>query len=121
MLSLSCLLAPVMAVAAGPEFYVAPDGNDRHPGTEAQPFATVERAQQAVRQVNRKMTTDVTVVLRGAPSRPPGILLPGGLDAHPLPGGGKPDEGQAGRGRRPGPTGGGGPEAVVTSRGSQGV
>jgi len=34
------------AVAA--EYYVHPDGNDAHPGTLAQPFASVTRAQEAV-------------------------------------------------------------------------
>lgn len=32
------------------EFYVSPAGDDDHPGTAAQPFATLARAQQAVRQ-----------------------------------------------------------------------
>lgn len=46
-------------------FYVAPDSSDDNPGTEARPFATVERAQQAVRAVNRQMSGDIVVVLRG--------------------------------------------------------
>jgi len=46
-------------------FFVAPDGNDRNPGTEARPFATLERARAAVRQVNRAMTGGIHVVLRG--------------------------------------------------------
>jgi hypothetical protein len=36
--------------AFGQPYYVAPSGNDANPGTLAQPFATLRRAQQAVRQ-----------------------------------------------------------------------
>lgn len=46
-------------------FYVAPNGNDGNPGTETQPFQTLERARTAVRAVNGNMTDDVTVYLRG--------------------------------------------------------
>lgn len=35
-------------------FYVSPGGNDRNPGTVSHPFATLSRAQQAVRQVTRR-------------------------------------------------------------------
>jgi hypothetical protein len=34
---------------AGTEFYVAPDGDDANPGTESQPFLSLERARTAVR------------------------------------------------------------------------
>ena len=33
-----------VATAAGADFFVATDGSDDHPGTEAQPFATLQRA-----------------------------------------------------------------------------
>ena len=46
-------------------FYVAPNGSDANPGTEAKPFATIEKARQAVRAVNKHMTGDIVVVLRG--------------------------------------------------------
>lgn len=46
-------------------FYVAPDGSDRNPGTEAEPFATIDRARIAARTVRRPMTGDVVVVLAG--------------------------------------------------------
>ncbi|NUQ64993.1 MAG: right-handed parallel beta-helix repeat-containing protein [Pirellulales bacterium] len=39
-----------VATATGADFYVATDGSDDHPGTGAQPFATLERARDAVRQ-----------------------------------------------------------------------
>jgi|GEM_PF-1409302 len=51
------------------QFYVSPGGSDADPGTESKPFATIQRAQQAVRQVNQQMTGDVVVVLRGGTYR----------------------------------------------------
>jgi hypothetical protein len=50
-------------------YYVAPQGDDTHPGSRAQPFATIERARDAIREL--KKGTDglpaggVTVRLRG--------------------------------------------------------
>ncbi len=35
-------------------FHVSPQGNDRNPGTASRPFATPERAQRAVRMVDRR-------------------------------------------------------------------
>lgn len=35
-------------------FHVSPQGNDRNPGTDSHPFATLERAQRAVRKVDRR-------------------------------------------------------------------
>jgi hypothetical protein len=67
--TIACLIllaAPALVPAAAPTtFYVAPSGNDANSGAEAQPFATVERARQAVRDVNKDMTGDVVVVLSG--------------------------------------------------------
>jgi hypothetical protein len=64
--SLILIVAPVAAIAdAQTTFYVAPAGSDANPGTETQPFATIEKAKQAVRAVNKDMTGDVVVVLRG--------------------------------------------------------
>jgi len=66
---LCCGLLGLAAMpAAGPAertFYVSPAGDDRSEGTEARPFATLHRARQAVREVNRAMTGDIEVVLRG--------------------------------------------------------
>ena len=42
-------------------FYVSPAGNDRNPGTEGQPFATLSRAQQAVRLASRTAPTFVWI------------------------------------------------------------
>jgi hypothetical protein len=52
--------APVQAA-----FHVAADGSDDNPGTQTKPFATVEKARQAVRAVNKEMTGDVVIVLHG--------------------------------------------------------
>jgi hypothetical protein len=54
---------------AGPpspvQLYVAPWGDDGWSGTSARPFATVARAQRAVRQHTAAMRADVVVNLRG--------------------------------------------------------
>jgi hypothetical protein len=48
------------------EFWVALDGNDANPGTLAKPFATLERARDAVRQLaGRPSNSATTVFLRG--------------------------------------------------------
>ena len=62
----------IMRAAAAPverTFYVSLGGDDTSAGTEAKPFATLQRAQQAVREVNRAMTGDIEVVLRGGTYR----------------------------------------------------
>ena len=52
--------------AAASEFWVAPNGADDQPGTQDRPFATLARAQQAVRQLVAKgLTEDVRVTLAG--------------------------------------------------------
>src|SRR6187401_351804 len=35
-------------------FHVSPSGSDNHPGTAAKPFATLERAREAVRLLRQK-------------------------------------------------------------------
>src|SRR6185312_11512609 len=44
------------AVPSGAGFYVAPNGNDSNAGTEASPFATLARAQQAMENSSIKAT-----------------------------------------------------------------
>ena len=67
---LACFLAPAAAwPAVETTWYVAPGGSDANPGTEAQPFATLERARQAVRTVNGNMQSDVVVMLAGGTYR----------------------------------------------------
>jgi hypothetical protein len=50
-------------------FHVAPNGDDANPGSDAKPFATIQRARQAVRAINRQMTGDIVVVLHGGTYR----------------------------------------------------
>lgn len=47
------------------EFYVSVNGNDENSGTKDAPFATVERAQKAVREVNNSMQGDIVVNILG--------------------------------------------------------
>ena len=46
-------------------FHVSLSGSDDNPGTEAEPFASIEKARDAVRQINGNMTGDIVVVLKG--------------------------------------------------------
>jgi hypothetical protein len=57
------VLPPV--IAQNPRmFYVSPNGDDTHAGTRLEPFQTLQRARDAVRQVNKTMQTDIVVCLR---------------------------------------------------------
>jgi len=38
---------------AGAEYYVSTDGSDTNPGTQAQPFATLQRARDAIRELKK--------------------------------------------------------------------
>ncbi len=63
-------LVPVQAEetppAAQAAFYVDPaSGSDGNDGSEAKPFQTIQRARDAVREINGDMTGDITVYLRG--------------------------------------------------------
>ena len=64
---LSLLLCSAVAASAAVQttLYVAADGSDANAGTEARPFATIEKARQAVRAVNKNLAGDFVVVLRG--------------------------------------------------------
>jgi hypothetical protein len=63
--SLMLIMLPAPALAdVQATFHVAPNGSDANPGTDALPFATVERARQAVRTINKAMTGDIVVVVR---------------------------------------------------------
>jgi len=62
------LVSLLIARAGAAEFWVAPNGLDADPGTQAKPFATLERARQAVRHLRkggRLPRGGVTVFLRG--------------------------------------------------------
>ncbi|MDF2924861.1 MAG: hypothetical protein K0R57_3775 [Paenibacillaceae bacterium] len=45
--------------------YVSPTGNDDNPGTDMAPFATLQKAQAAVREGNASMTGDILIWLAG--------------------------------------------------------
>jgi len=47
------------------EYYVSPTGNDNNPGTLSLPFATLQKAQETIRNTKGDMTEDITVYLRG--------------------------------------------------------
>ena len=73
-LRIMMLLTPVfissVVHAQMAEFYVSPDGNDaRGHGTLDKPWATVERARNAVRAINGDMTDNIIVYLRGGTYR----------------------------------------------------
>jgi hypothetical protein len=48
----------------GKQFFVSPSGSDSHPGTLELPFHTISKARDAVRSVNAKAKSDITVFLR---------------------------------------------------------
>ncbi|MCR5111847.1 MAG: carbohydrate-binding protein [Ruminococcus sp.] len=53
----------------GVAFYVSPDGDDNNDGSQEHPFATVTAARDAVRKINKDMSSDITVYLRGGDYR----------------------------------------------------
>lgn len=65
-LSGACVAVTHASAASDPatQFYVDPAGNDSWAGTKARPFATLERAQAAVRAATPSMASDIIVNLR---------------------------------------------------------
>ncbi|MBP1567663.1 MAG: carbohydrate-binding protein, partial [Oscillospiraceae bacterium] len=59
----------VRAADYAAEFYVSPDGDDNGSGTIDSPFRTLERARDAVREINGNMSGDICVYLRGGTYR----------------------------------------------------
>lgn len=59
------LLVAGAGAAVQATFYVSPTGSDVNAGTKAEPFKTLEKARDAVRALNKSMTGDIEVVLRG--------------------------------------------------------
>ena len=57
--------AVLHSVCEGETFYVAPSGSDANPGTEAAPFATLERARDAVRAAKASAKDGISVVIGG--------------------------------------------------------
>ncbi|MBW8034379.1 MAG: hypothetical protein FVQ79_01580 [Planctomycetes bacterium] len=62
--SFTCSAEGLDTSIISPNLYVAPDGDDSNPGTEAKPFATLERAQNAVREFKQKVPKPITVFVR---------------------------------------------------------
>ena len=55
-----------LTTEASVEFYVSPTGDDNNSGTKEQPFASLIRARNAIREENKTgQKADITVVLRG--------------------------------------------------------
>ena len=50
--------------------FVSPNGNDINKGTIENPFATIERAMREVRKINKSMSGDIIVYLRGGEYSP---------------------------------------------------
>lgn len=57
------LLLPQYSFALS--LYVAPDGKDTNPGTKAKPFKTLTAARDTIRKVNKAMSKDIIVYIRG--------------------------------------------------------
>jgi len=53
------------AQTSGIVYYLSPTGDDANPGTEEQPFKTLNKTRDTVRTVNATMSADINVYLRG--------------------------------------------------------
>ncbi len=62
-------------------FYIAPDGDDRNPGTEAEPFASFHRARDAVREFRQNSSGAVTVLVHDGTYYLPEPLMLGPEDS----------------------------------------
>jgi hypothetical protein len=62
--SIAMLIAFGSVSATATEFFIAPNGSDANPGTQAAPFATLEKARNAVRASVRDQSPAV-IWLRG--------------------------------------------------------
>lgn len=65
------LLFPSIKVNAdvAENYYVSPSGNDENPGTEDEPFKTIQKAKEIIRQREGAWTGDICVWLRGGTYR----------------------------------------------------
>jgi hypothetical protein len=62
---LSHVWAGCLVAAPSAEFHVSPKGNDGNPGTAGRPFATLERARDAIRQAGQAGKSTCSVRLHG--------------------------------------------------------
>jgi hypothetical protein len=81
LIALSTALAFVCPAARSANFYVAPNGSDTNLGTLAYPFATLARAQQAVRSAKGFRRTPSKVFLRGGTYYLPKTFVLTGADS----------------------------------------
>ncbi len=81
-----CLIAIATSALPAAEFFVSPGGDDAQPGSLLKPFATLQRAQQALRPLAGRET--VTVHLRGGVHYLPETLVFTAVDSgtadHPV-------------------------------------
>lgn len=68
------IFAASLSSAFAHEFYISPGGDDNGTGTRESPFKTLSQARDAVRQVNRTMTNDIVVYLRGGEYQMTGVV-----------------------------------------------
>ena len=61
------LFSAVAMAQTNTTFYVSPKGDNNNPGTEAKPFATIDRARDAVRELKKSgpLAKPVSVILLG--------------------------------------------------------
>ena len=59
----------VVSAATQAVYYVSPAGSDSNPGTIDEPFMTITKARDVVRTINKNMTGDIYVYLRGGDYR----------------------------------------------------
>ena len=76
---LTTALALACHALSAAEFHVAPNGNDANPGTKDKPFATLERAKEAIRKSPKDQAR--TVILGGGTYRIGKSLLLGPEDS----------------------------------------
>jgi hypothetical protein len=57
------LLSPLQSLAL--DLYVSPNGNDLNSGTKEKPFRTMTAARDSIRKINKTMTEDIVVYIRG--------------------------------------------------------
>lgn len=77
-LSIVIVLCSILTVTVSPMgvsaatqavYYVSPDGSDSNPGNIDAPFQTITKARDVVRTINKNMTGDIYVYLRGGDYR----------------------------------------------------
>ncbi len=89
-LSLSMVLSCLFCFTAFPAevsaatqatYYVSPTGSDSNPGTIDAPFKTITKARDVVRNINKNMTGDIYVYLRGGDYRITSTITFGSADS----------------------------------------